>query len=389
MFGVLSMAWHRRLPEEVPAPVAPVLSRWMLAALVAVLMGGLLFLFYAAVPALAVLNVWWLSVAPLALVTLAFAARAYGYGESLSRFEYQQEMADEAHQAWHAWAQRGVAVLARCVLLPDQVSAQALVQGQAFPARTGRARRLAGLSTERDERLVSAVEQVLSGLAPVLKTLPINAPLAVTLLTDLAPKRHAELSGVWQRSWSCLKTLREPSAVAIVDDLPLQWIEDRLKNASTAFELVVVLQLCGEADYSDGLAGLLLCPDAFATQHRLPVTTSWLRPMPLSLGTLEDEFALFMQTQRPASRATGFLLDKADWQPLFKRLLASGGDDVAMAAREVWTVEALCGVPGPFAPWLLAALGADGVAHRQQPLLLLTQDRAQHWISTITTKESV
>jgi hypothetical protein len=384
------MAWDRRLPEEAQAPAPPSIARWLSALLVAVLIGALLFLLYAAVPALAMINVWMLVAAPPLATVLVFALRAYRYGGALGQFEYQQTMAHDARQTWQAWGQRGVAVLASSVLLPDQVSAQALSQsGQAFVSRSGQTRRLAGLPAGNNERLQAALEKVLAGLTSTLKALPGNTSLGVTLLTDLHADRYPELNAIWLRSWAGLNALPEPVSMTLASELPLQWIEDRLKNASSAVELVIVLQVCGQGSYSDGLAGVLLCTDALAAKHQLSFVTSWLRPMPLEIEALEEEFALFLQTQCRAREATGLLADKADWKPLMGRLLTAGKDDISVGATEQWVAEAFSGIPGPCAHWLAAALGVEMVRHRQQPLMLLTQERAQHWISTITTREWV
>jgi hypothetical protein len=362
----------------------------MAALLFAVLIGVLLFLLYAAVPALAAMNVWLLVAAPPLAVLLAFAARAYRYGGALGEFEYQQAMSQDARHAWQAWGQRGIVVLATSVLLPDRLSAQALAQkGQAFASHSGQARRLAGLPTQTDERLQTALEKMLAGLAPELVALPAQTPLGVTLMTDLLPDQYPELDAIWLRTWAELKTGREPVSVTLTDELPLQWIEDRLKSASTTIELVIVLQVCGKSSYSDGLAGVLLCSDVLAAKRQLSFSASWLRPMPLEVGQLEEEFALFLRTQRHACQATALLADKAEWRPLVGRLLAGGKDDIAVGATEQWVTEIASGIPGPFSHWLTAALGVEMARHRQQPLLLLTQERAQHWISTITTRELV
>jgi hypothetical protein len=362
----------------------------MAALLFAVLIGVLLFLLYAAVPALAAMNVWLLVAAPPLAILLAFAARAYRYGGALGEFEYQQAMAQDARHAWQAWGERRVAVLANCVMLPDQVSASALMQaGQALVSRSGQARRLVDLPAGHEERLQAAVEQVLAGLPFSLRALSAEHSMSVTLLTDVAPEHYPRLNDVWLRTWAELKTGREPVSVTLTDELPLQWIEDRLKNVSTTIELVVVLQVCGKSSYSDGLAGVLLCSDVLAAKHQLSFAASWLRPMPLEVKRVEEEFALFLRTQRHACQATALLADKAEWKPLVGRLLAGGKDDITVGATEQWVTEIASGIPGPFSHWLAAALGVEMAHHRQQPLLLLTQERAQHWISTITTRELV
>ena len=59
--------------------------------------------------------------------------------------------------------------------------------------------------------------------------------------------------------------------------------------------------------------------------------------------------------------------------------------DGELQAECQWIQESLSGLPGPLSHWLAAALGADMARHRQQPLLLITREGSQHWISTLTT----
>ncbi|MFJ3483666.1 hypothetical protein ACIPL1_09815 [Pseudomonas sp. NPDC090202] len=384
------MAWNRRSPEVAQAPMPPSMARWSVALVIAVLIGVLLFLLYAALPSLQVLNVWLLCASPVVAVGLAFAGRAYGHGGALSRFESQQATAREAQDAWQRWGQRGMAVLGTCLLLPDQVSASSVAQGgQALPPRTGQARRLDGLPAKCDARVQAGIDQLLATLAASLTVLPAAQTLNVTLLTDIPPADYPAAQAHWQQGWARLKTPLEPARVSLAAALSPHWIEETLKTASTAVELIVVLQVNGEAAYSDGLAALLLCPDALAEKHAWSRTATWLRPMPLQAGPLEQEFALFLQTQASAREATGLLADRADWLPLNGRLLAASTGEGALEPTAQTITETLSGVPGPLGHWLVAVLGIELTRHRQQPLLLLTQDGTQHWISTITTKESV
>ena len=77
------MGWDRQAPHVVDAPKPPVLGRWLLAALMAVLVCVLLFLLHASerMPLLNTLNIWALSASPLVVWILAFAARAHAYGK--------------------------------------------------------------------------------------------------------------------------------------------------------------------------------------------------------------------------------------------------------------------------------------------------------------------
>ncbi|NWA05438.1 hypothetical protein [Pseudomonas gingeri] len=363
-------------------------SRWALMAFLALLACVLLFLLHVSepIPQLQLLNIWIFSGAPLLIWVLAFGARAYAYGGALGRFQFLQEEAQGAQQSWQNWAQRSLVVHASCVLLPDQVSASLLSQGDdGIAPRVGQARRIATLPTQREERALAGLHLLLPALEPVLQALPAGQELRVTFLSDIDPEYYPALHDAWRQSPVTANHSPSPT-VTVARDLSYQWIEEKLKAASAAFELILVLQVHGEAAYSDGLAGLLLCPDSLARAWELPVKGALLRPMPLDASRLGSELTLFLNTQPSALRATDLLADGDGWRPLMAWILsAEAARGASLAARQQWILEGLCGLPGPFGHWLAVALGVEMALHQQRPVVVLAQEESRHWISTVNT----
>jgi len=320
---------------------------------------------------------------------LAFGARAYTYGGALGHFQFLQEEAQGAQQSWQDWARRAMTVQANCVLLPDQMSAGVLMQGHGdLTPREGVARRIAGLPTQEEERAPAGLRLVFPTLASALQTLPAEQELRVTLLSDAPADQYETLRNAWQQQWRAATRRAPPATVTLTAEWSYQWIDEKLKSASSAIELIVVLQVHGGVAYSDGLAALLLCPDSLARARELPETAALLRPMPLEIDTLESELPLFLQTQASARQATGLLADGADWQPLAGQIMAIGGaHGAALLAEQRWFQESLCGLPGPFSSWLLAAFAVEMTRHQRKPLLVLTQEHSRRWISTVTPGE--
>lgn len=377
------MGWDRKAPSVVQAPTPPMLGRWVLAAVVAVVVGVLLFLLHASIQLaqLQAINVWLLSGSPLLVWVLLFGSRAYFYGGALSQHQFLEEEAVNAQLAWQDWAQRYLAVHTSCVLLPDQVSASGLQVRRDLPLRTGQARRIAALP-EQGDRAQAGLQMLLPVLGPALQALPAEQALRVTLLSDVELDHYAALRDVWQQ-WKTAH-LKQPATVTLTNKLSCQWIDDTLKSATAALDLILVMQVNGGEAYSDGLAALLLCPDQLAVARDLPVKGGLLRPMPLDLATLNSELALFQQTQTMALQATAVLADSADWQPLTGNVFATIGSQAAsLSAQQLWVQEHLCGLPGPFGHWLAAAFGVEMVQHQRQPVLLLAKDESRYWISTV------
>lgn len=387
------MGWDRRAPEVVDAPEPLLLGRWLLAAGMALLAGVLLFLLHASerVLLLQVFNIWALCSVPMLFWVLLFATRAYVYGGALSDHQFLEDEAHNAQQSWQDWAQRFVAVHASCVLLPDLVSASALVQGSpGLPPRTGQARRITTLPTQEEARALVGLQLLFPALEPALHALPTDQALRVTVLSDIDPTQYDALRDAWQSAWVAAMQRPPPEVFSVVDELSYRLIDETLKTASTAVELILVLQVEGAAQYSDALAALLLCPDRLAFEASLSMKARLLRPMPLDIDTLNSELPLLLQNQASARQATGLLADNADWQPLAGQIFSAvGAHGGALQVEQRWNQECLCGLSGPFSHWVVAALGVEMALHRQQPLLVLAQDGARYWINTVTTGEWV
>ncbi|MDI3396476.1 hypothetical protein QLG10_29010 [Pseudomonas sp. V98_8] len=386
------MGWDRQAPDVRKTPEPIVLGRWFLAACVAVLACVVLFLLHAAerVPPLQALNIWVMASAPLLIWLLIFSARAYAYGSALSHYQFLEEEALIAQESWQNWAQRSLAVHASCVLLPNQVSAKLLMQGSPDALNhSGQAQRISALPSG-DDRAQAGLQLLVPALARALQALPAEQELRVTLLNDAAPGQYDALRNTWQQVWASATRNAQPPAVALTDELSFQWIEDLLKTGSAALELILVLQVNGESTYSDGLAALLLCPDKLACAWDLPVRGKILRPMPLSITTLQSELPLFFQTQTSARLASGLLADGECWQPVINEIYAIGGaNGASLTLEQQWVQARLCGLTGPFSHWLVAAQGVEMALHQQQPLLLLAKEKSRHWISTVTKRELV
>ena len=387
------MGWDRQLPPMVEAPVPPMVGRWVLAGAVAVLASVLLFLLYASeqVPQLQALNIWALSVSPILVWVLAFGARAYSHGGAVNHHRFFEDEVQSIQQAWAEWAHRYLAVHASCVLLPDDICASVLTRPPVHsPIRTGEARRVAALPAQKEDRAQAGLQLLLAALKPVLQTMSAEQELRVTLLSDVDPRSYESLRDVWRRNWASFAHQVQPGVVTLAEELSYDWLDEKIKTASPAFELIIVVQVHGEAMYSDGLAAMLLCPDRLAPAWKLPVMACLFRPMPLNIDSLKSELPLFLKAQSSACRATGLLADRADWLALVGKIITgSGACGVSLKAEQQWIQESLCGLAGPLGHWLMLALGVEVVRHRHQPLMVLAKENSTHWIGTVGTGELV
>lgn len=383
------MSWNRQPAAEVPAPSSPRLARWLMAAALGGLVAALLFLLQASqrVPELDVLNVWALTGSAVVIWVMAFGVRAFIYGGALNEHRFLAGEALAAQDAWQSWAHRYLAVHASCVLLPDQLSADVLIQGSdSLPSRRDQVRHITTLPA-KGNRAEVALHQVLLALQSAVRLLPAEPELKVTLLSDVDPDRHEALRASWEQCWTDVLRCQPPKTVNVASNLSYGWIDETLKSASSSFELIVVLQLHGDTDYSEGVAALLLSPDSLAQFGNLPVIGGLSRPMLLDTEHLESELAQFFSTQTMAVKATGLLAGSSEEEGLPGKVITLGGrQNAALDAQQQWVYEYMCGKPGPLEHWVTTALAVEMVRHRRQPLLVLAKDQS-HWISTVTTGE--
>lgn len=379
--GGVSMDWNRTLPPTPKKPKAPSLRRWALALLT---IGGLWAIFLTRYSALVkpVDHGLWVPCFLLALAMVAVLGLRLGiYLMQLGYFDELQCHAANAERALKTWAHRHLAVVASCTVLPDGVSASALlVDQQAFKPRTGTARRLAKLPEGNVARASLAQQRLLTAMLPAIRALPPSHRLNVTLLTDTDINEQAALTHAWQESWQHSMPSLPSATLCMTRTLSYQWIEEKLDAASPAAELILVVQVCGGAAYSDGLAAMLIGAGTVAQSQGLPIIAKLHRPMPFAADTVETAFASFIRAQALAQGAVGVLTEQADGNVLIDRLMAA---DPAFSPRQRWNRESLCGVSGPCGHWLLMALGAEMARHRQ-PLVALAQEGSHRWINTVS-----
>jgi hypothetical protein len=382
------MGWDRQKPLTTAPPAPFSTGRWLLSGGLAVLSGGVLFVLHASgslnLPG--TVNIWLFSLCPVLLWLLTFSLRGYFYGRGLAHVQFLQQEADYAQQQWMAWAERYLAVLASCVMLPAPASVGLLqhdVRGVA--QRQGQVCRIDYLA-EGDAPFIAALDGLLAGIQDALSALPRTLPLQVTLITD-EPEIPQALRALFDEGWQQrYPGCPAPSSLNITDRLSFLVIDERLKQPDATVQLVLVVQLQGAEAYSDGLAALLFTSDDVAHKYALPHPARLLRPMPLKVDNLADELALFLTTQAQAQRTVAVVGDHEAWAAASAGLMTSGNAlGTAWRAEDIQIIERYCGLQGPLSPWLTAALGADIVGLGQQPWLALSAAGAERVVYTITT----
>ncbi|MEI2264061.1 type VI secretion protein [Erwinia sp. CGal63] len=374
------MGWKRTRMPTTELPPSPSMMRWLVSGAFIALLSVLLFILHASgtVKELNAFNIWWLSLTPSGLWLLLLCLRGWLWEREVDKYAFLKKEADRGQKQWEAWAERYLVILANAVLLPDGVTASAVLDSSvdALPSRRALTRRL--------KEIGNPVNSFLASLQSSLQQLPRDLPLRVTLITDLPGE---ELTEAFSTAWCSLFPQRDvPDDFNIVSAMSMSQLEQRLQQPLLTVDLVLVLQLCGGEAYSDELAALLMTSDDVAQKYRLPHSARLLRPMPLDRDKFDEDFTLFLETQTAACRTTSVLGDSAGWEAIAAPLITIGN---AHGARwepaERMHLEKWCGIPGPAAPWLLTALAADLVTLQKTSLLMLFSSGEERFISTVTS----
>lgn len=229
---------------------------------------------------------------------------------------------------------------------------------------------------------MNALHVLLGGIKDTVERLPAELMLHVTLITD---NPSPELTGSFSHLWKeRIPGRAVPDGITVTGSFSMSEVEARLKQPLLTVSLLLVIQLNGNDAYSDGLAALLLTSDDVAQKYHLLHPARLLRPMPLDMNNFDRDITLFLETQTIACRTHSVLGDAKSWTERTAALITQGAKLKApWKAEDIALMEKWCGIPGPFAPWLLTALAADIVSLRKQSLLGLFSTTQEHFISTI------
>ncbi len=376
------MVWLRNKSPTTTLSAPPSLFLLLFTGTLAVIASVVLFVLHSsgAVKILSAMNVWTVSLVPPAVWFLSLCIWGWFRGQEIDEHQFLEKEARYAQGQWEEWAERHLAILGSCVLLPDDVTADTLWKCNegSFLSQNMCVCRLPPVS------IADAVLSCLDGVQESLHVLPHDLPLRVTLLSDLTPE---VIFDAFTAAWATLFPERAvPADVTTTNEHSFTWVEERLEQPALTVDLFIVVQLHGGDSYSDGMAALLLTSDDVAHKYQLPYPARLLRPMPLDLNAFEKDITLFLETQTVACRTVRILEDALCWNAISASLVFIGGKHgAAWQSTDTMMLEKIGGIPGASSPWILTAIAADLVVLRNVSLLALFSSENERFVSTITS----
>lgn len=375
------MGWERIKPKLIELSDPPSLPRWLLAGLLTLLVGVLFFILHASgtVKQISVVNIWLLSLSPVGLWFILFCIRGWLWGKKINEYRFQQKEIDHGQKQWEAWAERYLAILGAGILLPNNVNANNILLKDDSPPQFSLSCRISNDLVDE----VALIKYCLGSVSEKIKSLPVELPLNVTLLTDSPELSESQLSFIsaWQALFPDIFLSGE---LSVVNSLSMAWVEARLKQPVLAVDLVLVLQRQGADSYSDGLAALLLTSDDVAQKYQLSYSARLLRPMALDMEQLKDDFCLFLDTQVIACQTSRIFCDRQAWHGIFAELLTAGAERKTIwSPEEIVTLEKFVGLPGPAGQWLLAVLASEIAECSNASVLTLFENEIECFVSSV------
>lgn len=382
------MSWERQKATITTEPEEPSLVIWLIAGLVAVIAGVLLFVLHANqfLGELQKFNLWIVSGSPILIWFITICLRGWMYNHAMDRHQFESDEADYVQQQWISWAGRYLAVMYSRVILPDELTPSIFLQAPKD--------REQGSSFSRGITL-PAGEDVFSVLIGGLDISELqrlsDLPFHATLLTD-SHDPDETLQREFSACWLQLVGQAYPVPLLTIFKVrAFDWVGDRLKAPILDVELLLVHQTQGGNEYSDSLSALMLTSDDVATKYQLNHHARLLRPMSLeSAQMLSEELDTFFSTQSQAIAAHAIVGDSMKWGGDFSTLLASAKQyEGNWKPQQCHWLEKYAGLSGPFSPWIMAAVVSDIAALTKEDCLMLSGDKELRFINTVTTGNQI
>lgn len=378
------MSWERQKATIAAEPDEPSLVIWLIAGLVAVIAGVLLFVLHANqfLGELQKFNLWIVAGSPVFIWFVTICIRGWMYNHSMDRHQFESDEADYAQQQWISWAGRYLAVLYSRIILPDELMPSTFLQAPKDLEQGSSLCRRITLPAGED-----AFSALIGGLDISELQRLSDLPFHATLLTDSLDPDES-LQRAFSICW--LQLVGEAYSVpplTILKARSLAWVEERLKSPILDVELLLIHQTQGRDKYSDALAALLLTSDDVATKYQLSHHARLLRPMSLdSAQMLSEELDTFFSTQSQAIAARAIVGDSVKWGDDFSTLLASAKRyEGNWKPQQCHWLEKYAGLSGPFSPWIMAAVVSDIAMLTKENYLMLSGDKEQRFVNTVTT----
>ncbi|AKH63910.1 MULTISPECIES: hypothetical protein [Photorhabdus] len=381
------MGWNKPVITMQQEPVPPVLWRWLvsLIAIVGICIAG-----YLLWSEFIRQSLWWMIFGVVGLIWLtAFGLRLYLFGYWLEMYRLWHKEGQHVEKEWQSWAGRYMSVLYSCVFLPENITAATIVQEESkIEVQYGKRKVIDYFSWSEDkwrdsmQILLHSVEKTISDILP-------DKLICATVITNCVEQEYEKLESVLKESWQSVFPSGKPlSQLNISPHLSAMHIDNWLKETTSEVQLLILMQIESNEQFSEGLAVFLIATDDLTKKFNLAEKARIYRPMEIYSEDFEQEFQIFISTQLPAKMATDMIGDNGSMHSYFSQIMSViQKQNAALKLEHIENIERFIGVPGPGAYWLTTGLAIDLSQYNSGSYLVLSKNECNWVINTVQTLE--
>lgn len=378
------MAWKRKHIEEPDRPLKIPLYKWLLTFLI--LSAFLLLLFYLFRDEIIRDNVTLLILfSPLTLCLFLFCLQIYFYARAMQNYTVIMHNINNINTEWEKWGGRYVSVLGSKLFLPGEVDGSSLSDNQS-EVMYGLAVRIDYFRWETNDWF--SFFTLLIDENDIFN-LPVRIAKEFIILMDCNEREYTRMEADFSRVLEEMNIMLPSGSVRLVPSLLFEQLDAWLKVTEEKIYIVLVLQLNGKENYSDGIVSFLFAADDVVKKYQLDEKARIFRPMVVVADRFDKDLDIFIDTQKIARNATGLTGDCAGLLPVSGSILQCFNEkEGKLQVDNIHVMESLSGLPGLNSVWLTAALAVSAASYQKSDYLMMARYEDDWIITTVHPVEA-
>lgn len=380
------MNWNRKLIKLPPAPKKPNFTKWFVSLIIVFVFSSLILYFENKYNYLDgfYLNPWVVIVLPVSVLFFCFLIIIFKFFNESSKYNFliiEKTLSDEQ---WENWGDRGLGVLAHYTLLPDKVTASFVASENSddYESFNGLVRKIDYINEDVFESSLS----FLLGLSKsTLSEIKFDTLIDVFIFTDNNDSKTA--ASIFKKAWETISdNSLKLSSVSVFDQFYSDTICSWLSDGGESLKLILVEQVNGGDEYSDGLSIFLMATDDVCEKFKLDCIGEIKRPCLLPANFTDKELDGFFETQKVSNICENIIISDVKTHSVVPELLTySFANNMKLSTEYLYVLEQFMGLTGPFSTWFAVGFALDIAVSSDQPGVLLARQPEGVLIGTITT----
>lgn len=380
------MNWNRKLIKLPPAPKKTNFTKWFVSLIIVFVFSSLILYFENKYNYLEVfyINPWVVIAFPVSVLFFCFLIIIFKFMNENSKHNFliiEKTLSDEQ---WESWGDRGLGVLAHYTLLPDRVTASFVVSENSddYESFNGLVRKIDYIN----ENVFESYLSFLLGLSKsTLSEIKSDTLIDVFIFTDNNDSKTA--ASIFEKAWETISdNSLKLSSVSVFDQFNSDTMGSWLSDGGESLKLILVEQVNGGDEYSDGLSIFLMATDDVCEKFKLDCIGEIKRPCLLPANFTDKELDGFFETQKVSNICESIIISDVKTHSVVPELLTySFANNMKLSTEYLYVLEQFMGLTGPFSTWFAVGFALDIAVSSDQPRVLLARQPEGVLIGTITT----